>query len=128
MLSLRDQRVNQKLGFLLFFYDTSHLYHVRLIDGVASIIIFLLHGDARSCNFLMSGSIFFPTTLYQEGEKPFEYGDFLRIPPAGIEPGPPAKALSITLLPLSNQKLVTFAAAMSVLWLSENPLNATMTS
>ena len=61
----------------VFCYHTSHLYHVRLIDGAASIIIFLLHGDARSRNFLMSGSIFCILPPYAEREKKSaEYGDF----------------------------------------------------
>ena len=94
---------------VFFCYHTSHLYHVRLIDGVASIIILLLHGVARSRNFLMSGSSFYPTTLCREGEKPSEYGDFLRMLMTGIEPGPPAQqadALSITPLPLGNMSVL----------------------
>ena len=58
-------------------YHTSHfLYHVCLIDGVASIIIFIVHGDARSCNFLMSGSIFILPPYAEREKKPSEYGDF----------------------------------------------------
>ena len=72
--------------FFVFVYHTSHLYHVRLIDGVASIIIFLLHGDARSCNFLMSGSIFILPPYAEREETLFEYGDFMLVPTAGIEP------------------------------------------
>ena len=56
-------RLEKKVTYIdSFFYHTSHLYHVCLIDGVASVTYFLnyilLHGDARSRNFLMSGSIF----------------------------------------------------------------------
>ena len=58
---------------------------------MASIIIFIVHGDARSCNFLMSGSIFILPPDAEREEKPSEYGDFLRMPMAGIEPGPPAQ-------------------------------------
>ena len=53
---------------------------------------------------------FFPTTLYQEGEKPSEYcKQTLLLPTAGIEPGPPAQqasVLSITPLPLGKKVLL----------------------
>ena len=63
--------------FFCVCYHTLHfLYHVCLIDGVASIIIFLLHEDVRSCNFLMSGSIFILPPYAEREKKPSEYGDF----------------------------------------------------
>ena len=68
------------------------------IDGVASISIFY-YMEILVLQFLVSGSIFQPTTLCQEGEKIH----LNLLPMEGIKPGPPAqqaRALSITPLPL----------------------------
>ena len=53
---------------------------------------------------------FYPPALCRE--KPSEYCDFLLLPAAGIEPGPPeqqASALSITPLPLGNPACIDTA-------------------
>ena len=83
-----------------------HLYCVLPIDTVAGniIILFLLHGDARSLIFFVWLLFFWPTTLYRDGEKPSECCTLL-LPTAGIKLRPPAQqasVLSITPLPLGR--------------------------
>ena len=69
------------------------------------VLLFLLYGDARSCNYLVPGSVFI---LPPYAEKPSEYCDLL-MPMAGIEPGPPAQqatALSISPLHLGINYII----------------------
>ena len=73
---------------MFFCYHTSHLYYVRPVDGVASLAPFILPPYA---------------------EKSSEYCDFLLLPTAGIEPGPPAQQATapfITQLPLGLERLL----------------------
>ena len=85
-----------------FFCHTSHLYYVHPIDGWLALLLLLQHGDTRSRNFFMPGSIF--STYHLPPEKNhLNIAIYLLLPTAGIEPGPPAQqasALSITPLPL----------------------------
>ena len=65
------------------------------------ILYFLLHGDARSRNFLMSGTIFILPPYAEIND--LNIATFCFLPTAGIEPMPPAQQeskLSITPLPL----------------------------
>ena len=69
------------------------------------LLLFLLHEDARSRNFLESGSILFLPPYAEREKNPSEYCDFLLLPTARIEPGPPsqqASALSITPWPSAS--------------------------